>query len=519
MTNIDATVTRRLKTTDSSWKQQEIKGSASSVLSHSLPSLHAALISPAPQNTTVSQSEESDVTWRFPLDDRTLNKMMLVHHGATTLGFTMTLNALTPITHDLMEEALNILYDKIESLRICFRLHQNQIWVVDMPQRRLDFQTVSGGDAESQVAELYKSSFDLLNGPLWKARLMPSAASCHFPDVQAKFPYQYDLILFLHHAANDGRVMMLLTEVLLGILDSLLQGLPVDGREVGELHDGSEARDEERRIKAALENDPTRLEAALQELDSAKHVPLLIEAFGSAKEARPQTRELPLYFLDKEVMRGIVHRCHVLGVSTNACMTAILNAALVEVVREAGLKRSNYLISSVHPVDSRRLMAKSTAHYLGYHAIALTQTTTTPHNVKTHFWHYVKTLDTQLTKKLKGNYMCEERVLTAMMQSRSQNHQLQYGLPMPLCHDYLFSNVFSPFASPGGIGKVVQTTSFSIHISLHKESFPIGFGLLSVRGEPTLLMNHSAAAISSGVARRLLDKVVAVLHDVDKTWN
>lgn len=188
-----------------------------------------------------------------------------------------------------------------------------------------------------------KSLFDTHNGPLWKARLMtcPENAPCHFPEVKAKFPHQYDLLLSLHHAANDGPVVMLVTDILFNTTDKLLQGLPVDCQPVGELHDGFEIREEEDKARTALENDPARLKAALQEFENCHHVPLLIEAFGSSQVEDPWTTVFDPCFIDNDVMARIVHRCRSLGITINSFMTAVSNATLVETVRDAGLKRSN----------------------------------------------------------------------------------------------------------------------------------------------------------------------------------
>ncbi|KAK8390035.1 hypothetical protein O3P69_012923 [Scylla paramamosain] len=387
-----------------------------------------------------------------------------------------------------------------------------------MPTRRLDFKSVSGDDPEKHISDLCSSSFDIHNGPLWKVRLMtsPPDAPCHFPEVKEKFPYQQKLLLSLHHAANDGRVMMLLVESLLTILDHLLQGLCVDRQQVGVLRDGIEAREEEHRIKTALENDPVRLKAALRELELANHVPLLVEAFGAVSEGSPSSHVLPSVQFDADVIKGIDHKCRSLGVSSNAFMTAVLNTALVEVVREAGLRRSSYLISSIHPVDSRRLMGKTSKPVLGYHGMPVTQTTATPHNVKDHFWGYLKHLNTELRRKLKGNHMCEERILHVMLRPGSNNLETRYAKPLPLSYDYMFSNVYSPFSSPTGIGTLVHITSLCIHVAIHKQAYPVLFGFFSVRDKPFLEIIHSTATISKKVAHRLLNRTVVVLHDISR---
>ena len=370
---------------------------------------------------------------------------------------------------------------------------------------------------EKENNDLTNSSFDIHNGPLWKARLMssPENVPCMFPEVKAKFPYQFELLLSLHHAANDGVVLMLVTKLLLSIIDHLLQGLPVDRQQVGELRDGIEAMKEENMIQIAFENDPARLKAALREYEMGKHVPLVIEAFGNSNEAvNPSTYFFPIVLFDKDVMNRISHKCRSLGITINSFMTAVINTSLVEVVRDAGLKKNNYTISSVHPVNTRRLMEKSSIPHLGFHVTQMTLTMATPKNAKDHFWEYAKNLDNEFRMKINRNWMCEERVLNKILRSDDYTHEAHYAHPLHLCRDYVFINLYSQESSIHGIGKLVQITSIINKTILHKTSFPLAYGLFSFRGQPRFEMCHSTVTVSKEVTSRCFDKYFAVLHDI-----
>ena len=370
---------------------------------------------------------------------------------------------------------------------------------------------------EKEHADLVYSSFDIHNGPLWKARLMssPENAPCQFSEVKVKFPYQYELLLSLHHAANDGVVVMLITELLLSIIDHLLQGLPVDRKQVGVLRDGIEARKAENIIKTAFENDPVRLKAVLREYELGKHIPLLIEAFGSPNGAvNPSTNVLPVVLLDKEVINRIHHKCRSLGITLNSFMTAVGNTALVEVVHDAGLKRNNYCISTIHPVNIRRLMERSSMPYLGFHGILMSLTISTPQNVKDHFWEYAKNLDTEFRMKINKNWMCEERVLNKMLRREGYTHETHYARQLPLCRDYFFSNLYSPESSTQGIGKFVQITSIMNHTCFDKTPYMFGHGLFGFRGQPRFQMGHSTVAVSKEVAHSCLEKNLSVVYDI-----
>ncbi|MPC16169.1 hypothetical protein E2C01_008989 [Portunus trituberculatus] len=416
----------------------------------------------------------------------------------------------------LTRHPMYVFHSKVESLRLCFRLRDGQLWLADMPHRKLDFQVVSGGDLEEQHVLVRDSPFDLHDGPLWKARLLPCPedAECHFPEVKATLPHQCHIVLSLHHAANDGMVVMMVTQLLIDILDSLLQGLPVSSKQVGELYEGVKVREEEARIRAALLQDPERLVKALRQHVNSKRLPLLMETFGLPKTEEWTTKNLPLVVLDNQRMEKFAAKCRSVGATINAGFTAIINMGLVELAQEAGLHRDVYYLSSNHPVDCRRFIKDSQNIPLGYHSIPITQSTATPRDVKEHFWEYVKTLDAELRDKIKRNYNCEERLLDTMLRPQDYTHEAHSVLrQLPSC-DYIFSNLYSPRTSYAGAGKCVQLTSAANYMTIHNEKFSMGVGLFSFRGHARLQLAYSTAAVNKEVAYKFQEKILALFNEL-----
>ncbi|XP_063884511.1 uncharacterized protein LOC135113247 [Scylla paramamosain] len=473
------------------------------------PSLSKAM------TTSARPAEEEAVRWRFAADDKVRGMVARVE-VSTRQTTNLTLNSSKPITPTLVEEALQHLYDKVESLRLCFRLRDGKLWIADMPHRKLDFQVVSGGDLEEQHILLRDSPFNLHDGPLWKTRLMPCPedAVCHFPEVKAALPHQCHILMTLHHAANDGMVVMMVTQLLIDILDSLLQGLPVSSQPVGELCEGFEVVEEEARIRAALLQDPERLVAALRQHVESKRLPLLMEAFGLPKAEDWTTKNLPPVVLDNQRMEKFAAKCRSVGATINAGFTALINTALVELVQEAGLDKDVYHLSSSHPVDTRRLMKNTQNIPLGYHAIPMTQCTATPRNVKEHFWQYVKTVDVKLRDKIKRNYSCEQRVLDAMLRPQDYTHEAHSVLRQLPSGEYLFSNLYSPRTSYAGAGKCVQLTAAANYMTIHNEKYSLGVGLFSFRGQARLQLAYSTAAVSEEVAYKCLEKKLALFNEL-----
>ncbi|KAK8390177.1 hypothetical protein O3P69_013029 [Scylla paramamosain] len=101
----------RLVTTVSSWKQQKTESGVDSALLYPAHSMCFDLFPLRTMSTTVYSPDDSHVRWRFPVDDRTRDMFMKIHHGVLNQIMIVTLNAASPITQELMEEALNILYE------------------------------------------------------------------------------------------------------------------------------------------------------------------------------------------------------------------------------------------------------------------------------------------------------------------------------------------------------------------------------------------------------------------------
>ncbi|XP_050686673.1 uncharacterized protein LOC126980612 [Eriocheir sinensis] len=466
--------------------------------------------------TSSKPAGEEGLKWRFPADDRTQARVAAVESGCCQSTI-LTFNSVAPITPDLMEEALVHLYGKIESLRICFRQREGQLWVANMPRQKIDLQVVTSTDLEHEHSELHKVKFDLCNGPLWNARLMPCPpdASCPLPEVKAAYPHQCHLLMSIHHAANDGIVVLLMSEQLSHIIDSLLGGSPVDTRPVGELRDGVEARERENKIREELERDPERLMAAIRKHLPSKHLPLLMEAYGVPNEANPTTTYLKTLLLDKQMVEKITAKARATGATLNACFIAAVNVSMMEVAREGGLERDIYSLSTWVPVNSRRLMKNCKKLPLGCHSIPFTQCTSTPRDVKKNFWQYVQHLDTELRGKIKRDYMCEQRVLEALLRPEEFTNEVMFGgLHIPDC-DHVFANLYSPNIShQGGVGKNVQITAAGNYASLHTGITGVGQAVFPFRDQIRFQFGYSTGVLSRRLGERLLEKNVSVLHDV-----
>ncbi len=123
----------------------------------------------------------------------------------------------------LLQQALNVLTEQHDALRIVFRISDSKVEQINRPidSGGCDFAVVNlagGSDIESRISALAdecQSSIDLQNGPLMKARLFKTDEGDH-------------LLLVIHHLVVDGVSWRVIVEDLATAYGQLAEGKAVD---------------------------------------------------------------------------------------------------------------------------------------------------------------------------------------------------------------------------------------------------------------------------------------------------
>ena len=368
---------------------------------------------------------------------------------------------------------------------------------------------------DRHLADIIKTTaeftYNLPEGPLWRARMVicPSDEPCNLPQVKDTFPHQYHFAFEFHHAINDGFSVSIIMKTFFTILDNLLDGAQSDDKQVGELHDGWEIRAAEDKIRETLEKDPQRLKVLLEERYKLKNrVSLITEAFGEPQEPSPTTYILDPQVLDDKILQVFNAKCKAHKVTFNSGISAVFNVALVEMVRETGVMRDSYLVSTRHPVDTRRYMSDRKAIVLGYHGMPMTQIMMTPWNTKNSFWKYVIDFDNKFRGRINKMGPLEERVLDTMMQTVTSDHNHK------VISDCLITNIYFPRIKPYGNGKHIQLTDSQSLTNLNKNDYGIGFGVSMFRGQVQIQFALSLEYITTENCLKLSNKMMNVFNDI-----
>lgn len=388
------------------------------------------------------------------------------------------------------------------------------LWVADMDTPKIDFQVLKDVSLRDLITMTAAEAYNMAEGPLWRSRLLmcPPDEPCKMPHVKDAFPHQYHIAFDVHHAITDGVSFVAIQQTFFTILDSLLGGAQIDDTQFGELRDMREARAAEAKIRETLEKDPQRLKVLLEERYKVKtRVPLITEAFGVPQEPSPATYTLESKILDDKLLQVFNAKCKVHKVTFNSGIVGVTNVALIKLVREAGMVRDSYTISSRHPVDTRRYMSDVKSMVWSYHSVPMTVTMKTPWNVRKYIWKYIVDFDAKFRGHMNKMGPLEERVLDAMLQLETleSKHKAIYDL-------YLLS-VYSPRVKGYGNGKHVQLTDFQNYFPVTQTGFRIAVGVAQFRDKVRYQLGFSSGFITRENAAKFSDNVLSVFNDVARS--
>ncbi|KAK8380069.1 hypothetical protein O3P69_016604 [Scylla paramamosain] len=374
---------------------------------------------------------------------------------------------------------------------------------------------LEGGILEDIVKAISQPAYNLFEGPLWRARLVvcPPDEPCMMPQVKYSFPHQYHLALDNHHAVTDGICASNIVKIIITILDSVLDGAHVDSKQIGEFRDRSEVKSIEDRIRESLEKDPHMLSTLLEERYKIKtSVPLITEIFGKPDEPSPETYTVTPQVIDDKLLQVFNAKCKTHKVTFNSAFLGVINVALMELAREAGVVRDTYIITHCHPVDTRRYMSDVTSMVWGYHVVHTTHTTTMPCNARSTFWENVINFDTNFRDRINTMGPLQERILDTILQERKPD------LENMIINNLMFTNIYSPRVKTFGDGKHVQLTNSCGHVSMsmtHHE-FCITGMLTRFREHVRFQVCYYSGFITKENAARISDKVVSIFNDIVK---
>ncbi|XP_069944829.1 uncharacterized protein [Cherax quadricarinatus] len=136
--------------------------------------------------------------------------------GTGNTAQVLWLSSSQPITPEDVKQALSVIAEKIHVLQVCVAWRWFRPWLRRMKNVVVDF-SVETGDAMSVYYQQMRTPYNISQGPLWRARLVPQPQA-------AGDRHQAVLVLTLHHIIIDGLTNMIISRDFMEVLNAILTG-------------------------------------------------------------------------------------------------------------------------------------------------------------------------------------------------------------------------------------------------------------------------------------------------------
>ncbi|XP_063613324.1 uncharacterized protein LOC134786614 [Penaeus indicus] len=461
---------------------------------------------PVPQSYEVEDGRE--FKWLWPAY-REMEMFKAGHDiGCKQTGGRYRYNTVKPLDPGHVELALRHYQRKIPNCRCFFKERDGKLWVCEDPNPDIDFEYLEGVESSAIINEHVSKPFFGDRTPTWRARLVPvpADAPCPMPEIKAAFPYQYDLVMMPHHSFVDGVSMSILTGKLVGLLNDVIAGRPINDEPFGVYVNNKEINGIDKQIAQNFEKEPEKLELMKQEILACNTTPLLLKAFPPPG-GKPATKFV-YQTVKQQSLASFTAKCKANGVTFNSGMEAVINTAIIEMAREAGVEGESHQISTHLATDLRRYMKRRSLPILGLHVRPTVHRMETPFDVRDNFWDYTRKLHQRLSLLLKSGEALQQSVVREMT-------LLQLHAAGTVAHlDYGLTNVGDLTAVIPGVGEHLQQTDLAMIGCTHSFGFPMLHQIYTFRGHSPYTLAYDASYMAKETAVVLTDKILKLMHEL-----
>ncbi|XP_037774015.1 uncharacterized protein LOC119570280 [Penaeus monodon] len=379
------------------------------------------------------------------------------------------------------------------------------------------FQVLEGADIREMMTEMMTVPLGCDRPPLWKSRLIPvpeDARCCH-PEVKAAFPHQYDFFFLPHHAISDGNTMTTTLRNLTALLDDVIAGRTIrDDEPLGILADYEEVSALDAEIVKELERDPERFSELKAETLACDTAPIILKAFPPPG-GKPATGCV-FRNVEQDVLARFRSACKANGVSFNSGFEALINTALVEMVRDAGVEGEAHSISINLATDLRRYIKPRPLPILGLFARPTAHRIETPVDVRSHFWDYTKELHRKVTGLLSSSGAFNQDVVRRLTQPPVSAEDYYAGPPLPL-RDYGLTNLGDFTERIPGTGEHLQLTDITMFAAIPLSVYMMLHQIYTFRGHSPYTLSYDTSYMTEHTATMLADAVLTLLDEFGRS--
>ncbi|XP_047486655.1 uncharacterized protein LOC125037532 [Penaeus chinensis] len=206
-------------------------------------------------------------------------------------------------------------------------------------------------------------------------------------------------------------------------------------------------------------------------------------------------------------------KCRANGVTFNSGMEAVINTAIVEMAREAGVEGEAHHMSINLATDLRRYMKRRPLPILGLHVRPTVHRMETPFDVRDNFWDYTRKLHQRLSVLLKSGEALQQSVVREM--TLQQLPPVEHHAAGIVAHlDYGLINVGDLTAVIPGVGEQLQQTDLAMIGCTHSFGFPMLHQIYTFRGHSPYTLAYDPSYMAKETAVVITDRILRLMHDL-----
>nr|XP_053636537.1 uncharacterized protein LOC128691693 [Cherax quadricarinatus]XP_053636538.1 uncharacterized protein LOC128691693 [Cherax quadricarinatus]XP_053636539.1 uncharacterized protein LOC128691693 [Cherax quadricarinatus]XP_053636540.1 uncharacterized protein LOC128691693 [Cherax quadricarinatus] len=154
--------------------------------------------------------------WLRPVSNTEMFAASAAFLGTGSTATVLWLSSLQSIRPEDVKQALSIIAQRIHVLQLCVAWRWFRPWLRRMKNVVVDF-SVDTGDAISVYYQQMRTPYNISQGPLWRARLVPQPQA-------AAGSHQAVLVLAIHHVITDGFTNMIISRDFMEVLNAIMTG-------------------------------------------------------------------------------------------------------------------------------------------------------------------------------------------------------------------------------------------------------------------------------------------------------
>lgn len=329
------------------------------------------------------------------------------------------------------------------------------------------------------------------------------------PDLKDKFRYEYKVVIALHHALGDGLDGSKVVQILIINLIDMLAGRPANKEVLAEFTEKKDFLKLKLRVKEKLVQNPDRASFVRSTMPPSDKMPSLLKIFPKPQVIRRTTGHVTR-IVDSLVTQQLQQKAQEAQVSFNSCLMALINVAIVELARDAGIDQLVSSISVNVAVSLRPSLPQSLNYEMGPYNGLLSLSSKVDTSTKQHFWEYCKQLHRDVMVNLKEGLALEQEAVNKIDHPDKPVDEY-YTNPQPVTHDYGLSNLGDLTGPMVEDFRLIKAFSYNlihsfIHSNLHQ--------MFIYHNQFYYTISYDTHYFSEEAVNIIIDKVQSVMKDV-----